>query len=195
MLRSKVMLLEHADQLLLAYPALVKQMQLKDSRFLPSLLKWIDSAENLLVQNKIPQTSGLSGIKAKILTPVFDDKIRVNRRKEQTKVASQLMFDLQDILQDAIHGTRAKVEQASDAIGQLLSVLAQSSSENGDSLHYKKNEDINAFVERIWFVVCNHQQLKSTAVQLKGIMSESDIKLLITREIDLSLFMPAKKQA
>jgi hypothetical protein len=189
MFRSKVFLVENTNQLLLEFPALVKRMELKDPQFLPRLFAWIERAENLLVQNKIPQSASLSGIKAKIITPIFDTNVRANRRKVQTTIASQLMFDLQSSLQDAIHASSIKVEQASESINQLLSVLAQSSADNGHTLEYVNNEDIGVFVDRIWYVICHHEQLKNSAVQLKGLLSENDIKLLITRDIDVSQFM------
>jgi len=122
----------------------------------------------------------------------LDEKLRIKRRRAQQKLAAELMFDLQNALQEAVAPYRAKLEQARELIAQLLSVLAQSSSENGHSLQYKQGENINGFVERIWFVVSSHQQLKATAVQLKGILPESDIKLLLAREIDLSQFMPSQ---
>lgn len=194
MIRSKVILIESANQLLLKFPALVKRMEVKDSLFLTELFAWIEQAENLLVQYKIPQSANLSGVKAKILTPIFDDNIRANRRKAQFKIASQHMLELQNTLQDAIENTRIKIEQASELVCSLLSVLAQSSAENGQALQYKKGEEINTFVERIWFVVCSHKQLKASAVQLRGILSDNDIKLLLTREIDLSRFMVVKDE-
>ncbi|WP_189406122.1 hypothetical protein [Alteromonas halophila] len=190
MLRSRVLLLENANQLLLSFPALVKRMEVKDPQFLPSLFQWIEQAEQLLLEHRLPACAALSGIKARLLAPLHDHTTRSSRRKKQIQVACDNLFVIQSSLQEAVAAQRQNIEQASELLAQLFSLLAKSSADNGNGLHYRQNESVTAFAKRLWYLICHHEQLSGSAVQLRSLLSDSDIELLIAQQVDLEMFSP-----
>lgn len=188
MLQSRVLLIENANDLLVSFTALVRRMEQKDPLFIPALFDWIAKAEALLVQYKLPHSASLAGLKAKLLMPDYDSKVRAQRKKQQVRLACEYVYDIQHSVQDAVALHRDKVEAAQDILMQLFSILAQTSSENGNSLHVRPKESLTAFASRLWHLICHHEQLKASAVKLRSLLSDSDIQILIARDIDLTLF-------
>lgn len=187
MLHSKVVLIRQVDSLMLLFPSLVKRLEQKDPSFISALLDWIERAENILGQHRIAKVAQLSALKAKLLAPNFSGEVsRSRRRKSHFLLASELAFDIQASVQEAVAPFAQKVEQASALVTQLSNIIAQTNRDNGQSLRYERNTSLDDFARKLWALIVNHEQLKNSAVQLKSLLHEQDIILLISQEVDLS---------
>jgi hypothetical protein len=191
MQKSLIHLTNNLSNLLLEFPSLVRRLERKDPQFLPLLLTWIESAEDLLSTYRIVGVAELSGLKSKILSPSYSNDFRGSLRKQQLKVAVDILYDLQECLQKTLEPHQQKVTQSRELINQLLSIVAESG-----AIQYKHPSPLDQFVRQIWQILNSHDQLKGGAVQLKSQFSEQDVILLIAEEIDLSRFSgrASKKQ-
>ena len=185
-----VNLTNNLSGLLLEFPSLVKRLEEKEPQFLPLLLNWIERAEDLLSTYRIVGVAELSGLKSKILSPSYSNDFRGSLRKQQVKVAVDILYDLQECLQRTLQPHQEKVAQSRELVNQLLSIVAESG-----AIHYRHPSSLDTFVRQIWGILNAHEQLKGGAVQLKSQFSEQDIILLIAEEIDLARFSEKKKPA
>ena len=183
MQKSLIHLTNNLSNLLLEFPSLVRRLEKKDPQFLPLLLTWIESAEDLLSTYRIVEVAELSGLKSKILSPSYSNDFRGSLRKQQLKVAVDILYDLQECLQKTLEPHQQKVTQSRELINQLLSIVAESG-----AVQYQHPSPLDQFVRQIWQILNSHDQLKGGAVQLKSQFSEQDVILLIAEEIDLSWF-------
>ena len=67
-----------------------------------TFMDWIRRAEDLLSTHRLVEAADISGLKARILAPVFDDDKRGTLRRRQQTVAIGLVHELQLSLQHAL---------------------------------------------------------------------------------------------
>jgi len=183
MQNSPIYINKSLSSLLLHFPVLVKKLEQKDPQFLLKLFDWIEQAEDVLSKHRIVGVAELSGLKSKIISPIHHDDFRGSLRKQQLKVASDILFDLQDCLQRALHPYEEKIQQSREIANQLLTIVSESG-----ALTYSSDIPLDTFVRQVWGMLTSHDQLKAGAVQLRSQLSEQDIHLLIADEIDLASF-------
>jgi hypothetical protein len=187
MFRSTLQLTRQLSDALLQFPALVRLFERRSTQALPQLLAWIDATENTLSGHRLVAAADIAGYKSRVLAPMFDDDRRGTLRRRQTAAASALLHELQHSVQDALQPHATKVEQARGIARQLLQIVAQSG-----AVPWDPASSFEDMVERIWLLCTSHDQLKPLSVQLKSLLSASDIRLLLAEEIDPADFVPAQ---
>ena len=184
MLRSTLQLTRQLSDALLELPGIVRQFERKSPQVMATLMDWIGRAEDLLSTHRLVEAAEISGLKARILAPVFDDDKRGTLRRRQQAVAIGLVHELQFSLQHALQPRALKVEQARGMARQLLQIVAQSG-----AIVYNASVEFETMVDRIWSLCTQHDQLKPLAAQLKMLLSTDDIRLLLAEELDPADFV------
>lgn len=179
MFRSTLQLTRQLSDALLQYPALVRLFERKSTQALPQLLAWIDATEGTLSGHRLVAAADLAGYKSRVLAPMFDDDRRGTLRRRQTSAAAGLLHDLQQSVQAALQPHAAKVEQARGIARHLLQIVAQSG-----AIAWDPASSFEDMVDRIWQLCAGHDQLKPFAAQMKSLLSNDDIRLLLAEEID-----------
>lgn len=185
MLRSTLHFVRQLSDQLLLLPAIVRRFERKSPAVMAELMAWIDRCEALLSGHRMVEAAQVAGFKARILAPAFDDDRRGTLRRRQQAVAIGLLHDLQDAIQQGLRPHAAKMQQARDLARQLLQIVAQSGAVRYDPAH-----GIETMVDRVWALCIAHEQLKPMAAQLRALLSNDDIRLLLAEEIDPLDFMP-----
>ena len=186
MLRSTLRLVRQMSDQLLRVPALVRGFERKSPTALDDVLRWIDASEALLSGHGQVAAADLAGHKSRILAAEHGEQRRGTLRRRQQAIAIGLMHELQQSAQDALRPHAAKVQQAGDLARQLLQIVAQSGPVRYDPA--TGNETIH---DRVWALCIAHEQLKPMAAQLRALLSNDDIRLLMAEEIDPLDFLAA----
>ena len=178
MFRSTLQLTRQLSDALLEMPGIVRQFERKSPQVMGQLMAWIGRAEDLLSTHRLVEAAEVSGLKARMLAPVFDDDKRGTLRRRQQAIAVSLVHELQQSLQHALQPRALKVEQARDMARQLLQIVAQSG-----AIVYDPTVAFEDMVDRIWLLCTQHEQLKPLAAQLKTLLSTDDVRLLLAEEL------------
>lgn len=184
MFRSTLQLTRQLSDILLEMPGIVRQFERKSPQVMATLMDWIGRAEDLLSTHRLVEAAEVSGLKSRILSPVFDDDKRGTLRRRQQAIAVGLVHEFQDALQQALRPRALKIGQARDIARQLLQILAQSG-----AIQYDPSVSFEEMVDRIWLLCTQHDQLKPLAAQLKMLLTTDDIRLLLAEELDPADFV------
>lgn len=170
---------------LLLLPQLVREFQRKSPGAVDALLGWIDATEGKLSGFGDVASAELAGWKGRILAVAYADA-RTGLRKRRHAVALEALYAVQRAVQDALQPHAARLAQARDLARQLLQILASSG-----AIQYRPDEDFSAFIDALWALCQSHEQLKPFAVQLRSLLAQDDIRLLLADEIELGDFVAA----
>ena len=179
MQKSIVHLVNELTDLLLQFPLLVTGFERKQPQALAALQSWIASAEQLLSSYGLVASAELAGLRSKLTTPLHCDEHRGQLRKQQLRAAVEILYPLQQCLQQTLTPYQQKLQQGSELIRHLLSVIRQSG-----ALHYDAATGFDSFVQQLWLLIGQHDQLKAGAVQLRSWLSLQDIQLLLAQEVN-----------
>jgi hypothetical protein len=179
MLRSTLHLVTQLSDRLLQLPDIVRQFEGKSPRALAELMTWINRVEELFSTHRMVEAAEVAGFKARILAPAFDDDKRGTVRRRQQTVAISLLYELQEVVQQGLRPRATRVQQGRDLANQLLQIVAQSG-----AVHYDPAYGIETMVDQVWALCIGHEQLKPISVQLRTLLSNDDIRLLLAEEID-----------
>ena len=183
MQKSTVYLVAELKQLLLRYPALVGLFERKQASALDELTHWLNAAEQLLSSYGLVSAAELAGYRSKLLLPVYQDEHRGGLRKQKLKHAVDMLYPLQACLQVVLQPIEHRLQQSRELARQLLTMIAQSK-----AVQYDGSPQIDGLIMQIWQLICQHEQLKAGAVQLKSLLSQQDIMLVLSDEINLADF-------
>ncbi|WP_027671774.1 hypothetical protein [Rheinheimera baltica] len=183
MQKSIVHLVKELSALLLRYPALVTRFERKEPQALAQLGEWLNGAEQLLSSYGIVSVAELAGLRSKLLHPGYHDDHRGSLRKQQLKQAVDMLYDVQHCVQQALTPHQQKLQQSQELLRQLLSMVSQSKAIQYDGHNF------NDLVQQVWQLICQHEQLKAGAVQLRSWLSSQDIILLLAEEINPADFV------
>ncbi len=184
MLRSTLQLTRQLSDALLEVPGIVRHFEQKSPQMMVLLMDWIGRSEDLLSTHRLVEAAEVAGLKARILAPAFDDEKRGTLRRRQQTVAIGLLHELQQSLQHALQPRALKVEQAREMMRQLLQIVAQSG-----AVRYDPAIGIETMIDQVWALCIAHEQLKPMTAQLRALLSNDDIRLLVAEEIDLLDFV------
>lgn len=179
MQKSTVHLVAQLSNLLLRYPALVTLFERKQPAALAELSSWIEQAEQLLSSFGVVSAAELAGLRSKLLVPVYNDEHRGSMRKQQLKQAVDILYAVQACVQQALTPFQQNLLQSRDLTKQLLSIVSQSK-----AVRYDSSVSFDSFVQQIWQLIGQHEQLKAGAVQLRSWLSHQDVILLLAEEIN-----------
>jgi hypothetical protein len=165
---------------LLEFPALVDSLQRKDLDFLTKLMQWIQDVETICKESNLSETAELAGFRSKIVAQDLANTRRL-AKKEKTKVASEIMYDLQHLVLSVSRPYERKIHECRDIVRQLLGIIQQSG-----AITYDSKIGFQVLVDSIWSMLSNQSQLKPGAAKLKSLIPEQDILRIIAEEIDLA---------
>ena len=165
---------------LLEFPSIVNSLEKKDFNFLSNLMMWIKDTEEILKTYNISETSELAGLRSRILSPRFSDTRNASVKKLQIKIASEVLYDVQNTVLKVLKPYETKIDECRELIRQLLSIVNQTG-----AIKYDDNIEFQNFINGIWSVFINHNQLKPGAVKLQTLISKTDISRIIAEEIKL----------
>lgn len=177
---SSLTIVESLKSKLLTFPALVDSLQQKDSNFLSLLQDWMKEAETILKNYNIAQCSEIAGLRSKIIAPLFAESKRRSTKKNQLQIASEVLYELQNIILLVIKPHEIKVNEARDLLIHLLSILKQSG-----AVKYSNGTNFQSFINQIWAIFSNHEQLKPGMVKILTLVPQIDALRIIAEEINL----------
>lgn len=179
MQKSIVHLVNELTGLLLQFPPLVSQFERKQPQALATLQSWIAQAEQLLSSYGIVASAELAGLRSKLTAPAHRDEHRGQLRKQQLREAVDMLYPLQHCVQQTLAPYQQKLQQSTELIRHLITVISQSG-----AVHYDVAAGFDSFVQQLWQLIGQHEQLKAGAVQLRSWLSQQDIILLLAQEIN-----------
>lgn len=189
---SVVSLVSAISTQLLRFPALVDNLERKDPEGITKLLAWIRQSEDMLREHQIPEVAELAGLRSRIITPTFSEAGRSDRRRGQVKAAFEVMYDLQNVLQEILNPRRVKIEAARELIRQLLAIIIQAK-----AVSFNPRLPFEKFLDKVWAFILSNEKLSAGAVKLKTEMNTPDILVLLAGEIrteDFPVFQETGKR-
>ncbi|KKO46927.1 hypothetical protein WG68_03030 [Arsukibacterium ikkense] len=183
MQKSTVHLVNELTDLLLQFPPMVTRFERKQPQALATLQDWLTASEQLLSSYSLVASAELAGLRSKLTAPVHRNEHRGQLRKQQLREAVEILYPLQHCLQQTLVPYQQKLQQSSELIRHLLSVISQSG-----ALHYDAAAGFDSFLQQLWQLINQHDQLKAGAVQLRSWLSQQDITLLLAQEVNLADF-------
>lgn len=181
--KSQFILVSQLKERLQEFPKIVSSLEKKDPFFIEKTLSWLKSAEDILSTYNISEVSEIAGLRSKILAGKLSDERGFNTKKNQIKIAANLLYDSQNCVINVLLPHEGKMNECRDITKQILAVAAQKK-----GLHYTTEIDFNDFVQKVWWYILADNDLKIGGVKLKSLLSEMDIIMLIADEIDLEDF-------
>ncbi len=168
--------------LLLELPALTTALVGKQPGSVQRLVDLLQRSEQLLIDNRMRQAADLAASRAALVAVRLDDSGGRMRSKER-RCALERIGPIGSAISEALAPVEQRIESARLPARQLLQLVAASGAVelNGD-------RDLTEFVERIWRLASEHDQLKSLAMQIRIALDRQDIPLLLAEEIDLADF-------
>ncbi|MBT2621674.1 MULTISPECIES: hypothetical protein [Chryseobacterium] len=181
--KSQFILVSQLKEKLQEFPKIVSYLEKKDPFFTDKILSWLKSIEEIFSTNNISEVSEVAGFRAKILAGKFSDERGFNTKKNQIKIAANLLYDAQNCVINVLLPHEGKMNECRDITKQILALTAQQK-----GLHYTNEMDFHDFVQKVWWYILSDNDLKIGGVKLKSMLSEMDIIMLIADEIDLEDF-------
>lgn len=166
---------------LIEFPSIVNSLEKKDFNFLTNLLTWIKDTEEILKTYNISETSELAGLRSRILSPRFSESRNVSVKKLQIKIAAEVLYDVQNTVLKVLKPYETRIDECRELIRQLLSIVNQTG-----AIKYEDSIEFQIFINNIWNLFINHNQLKPGAVKLQTLISNTDILRIMAEEINLS---------
>lgn len=181
--KSQFILVSQLKEKLQEFPKIVSFLEKKDPFFIEKIISWLKAVEEILSNNNISEVSEIAGFRSKIIAGKFSDERGFNTKKNQIKIAANLLYDAQNCVINVLLPHEGKMNECRDITKQILALTAQKK-----GIHYAKEVDFNDFVQKIWRYILSDTDLKIGGIKLKSMLSEMDIIMLIADEIDLEDF-------
>lgn len=166
---------------LLSFGGLVTGLEQKDVNFLPDLVAWLKSTEDILNAHNVAEASELGGYRSKLIVPKLMEGQKTSLRRAQLRIAAEMMFDVQTSVQVIYKPHQSTIEEAQQLARQLLSVALQA-----DVIHYDEERGFQGLVNELWTLFTTHPQLKPIFARMRVLVLEPDALRIIADEIVLS---------
>ncbi|WP_294211456.1 hypothetical protein [uncultured Chryseobacterium sp.] len=183
MKKSQFILVTQLKEQLQEFPSVVSSLDKKDPYFIDKIMNWLTASENILSTYNISEVSEIAGFRSKIISARLTDGRGINIRKNQTKAASGMLYDIQNTVLNVLIPYERKLNDCREIIKQLLTLAAPIFTPR-----YNNSMEFNDFIRNIWLYLLSHNDLKMGTVKLKSMLSEMDILMLMGDEIELSDF-------
>lgn len=165
---------------LLIVPEIVDKIQNKENGSIVFFLNWIRSTEEILKKFGYAECAVLAGLRGKLLTPEFIEDRRSSRKKDQFRVASEIVFDCQNTILRLIEPMSAKIDEARNIITQILLVLKPAG-----IIDYDPSLDFNNFIQGLWLMLKTNDQVGGGISKILALVGSSDAIRILADEIDL----------
>jgi len=163
----------------LSIPDLVTLASKKDAKFLSEFDSWLKETESLLEKNRMAQCSEIAGLRSKIINARFDKNIvATKRRKHVWSVATEIVYDAQHTLLAVLEPIKHRLDEARDAISQLLGVAYQANMIN-------REINFNDMIQELWKIFSTHEQLKGLVGKILVYVNKTDALRILADEIEL----------
>lgn len=169
----------------LLIPELVTKSANKDMNFLPSLNQWLLDTEKIMKNYNISKCAEIAGLRSKIVAASYNIDPKVSKRKRQFSVATSIIYEAQSTVLSILEPMESRIEEARDAIRQLLGVAYQANMAN-------QNMDFNQMIQTLWASFSTHEQLKGVIASILVLINRSDALRILVEEIDISMFEKLK---
>ena len=169
----------------LLIPELVTKSANKDMNFLPSLNQWLLDTEKIMKKYDISKCAEIAGLRSKIVAASYSIEPKVSKRKRQFSVATSIIYEAQSTVLSILEPMESRIEEARDAIRQLLGVAYQANMAN-------QNMDFNQMIQTLWASFSTHEQLKGAIARILVLINRSDALRILAEEIDISMFEKLK---
>ncbi|MDQ1098414.1 MULTISPECIES: hypothetical protein [Chryseobacterium] len=183
MKRSQFILMTQLKEKLQEFPHIVTSLDKKDPYFIDKIMNWLKSSENILSTYNISEVSEIAGFRSRIISARLTDGRGINIRKNQTKAAAGILYDIQDTVLNVLLPYERKMNDCREIVKQLLALAAPTFTPK-----YSTDMNFDDFIRNIWLYLLSHNELKVGAIRLKSMLSEIDILMLMGDEIELSDF-------
>lgn len=178
---SSLAITEAVTTKLLQFPALVDHLHNRDTAFMPLLEAWMKAIETIFRDHNIAESAAIAGLRSKVVATLFAGTSRVAAKKNQLKVAAEILYDLQHIVLNVLEPHAQKIKEAKAILSQLLGLLQQTG-----MVTYQPGSDFQSFVTRVWHTCTTQEQLKPGAIKILTLVSQADVLRIIAGEIELS---------
>lgn len=180
MKQSYVTIYEDLLMQALGVPDLVNALARKDSSALLDLNRWLLETEAVMKKNSIPQCAEIAGLRSKIIgTSYMPEKNGATKRKQQLVTATSVVHEAQGALLRVLEPIESRLNEAREAIRQLLGIAYQASMIN-------RTVDFNQMVQTLWTTFSTQEQLKGVSARILTLVNQSDALRILADEIDLS---------
>jgi hypothetical protein len=183
MKKSQFILVSQLKEKLLEFPGIVSSLEKKDPFFIEKTLLWLQSVEDILSTNMMSEVSEIAGFRSKILAGRFSDERGFNTKKNQIKISANLLYDAQNCVLNVLLPHEGKMNECRDIAKQLLALTVQT-----EMQQYSEGTNFEDFIQKVWWYILSHNELKMGGIKLKSMLSETDIIMLIADEIDIKDF-------
>ncbi len=183
MRNSTLLLTESLNKKLLEFPKLVDSLERKEINFISNLFLWINELESIFSSHHLSEVSELAGLRSKIIAVKYSDGKKKSTKVHQVKTASEILYDLQNTILSVLKPKEMKVGECRELLRKLLIITSRSS-----GLQYQSGEAFEIFIQKVWREMVANEKLVSGTINLRSILSSSEIHQLIAEEIDLEDF-------
>jgi len=164
----------------LVIPDLVTKSANKELSFLEDLNQWLLDTEGVMKKHNISKCSELAGLRSKIIAASYASESKISKKKRQLSVATSIIYEAQSAVLSVLEPMESRLEEARNAIRQLLGVAYQANMAN-------RHLDFNQMIQRLWADFSAHEQLKGAIANILVLVNRSDALRLLAEEIDLSM--------
>ena len=183
MKRSALNLVSALKSKLLEFPGIVSSLEKKEIFFIEKLFMWINNTEEILTTYNISEVSEISGLRSKIISPKFSNNKSISIKKAQLKIASEILYELQNTVLKVLKPFELKVEECRELVRQLLLIVGQTK-----AIKYNSDFPFENLVNDVWQFIVSNEQLKAGAIKLKTNLPITDIQIIIAEELNLEDF-------
>lgn len=176
---SPLIITELLKKQLICFPELVDSLRAKDINFLKKFEAWLKESETILKNQNIADCSSIAALRSKLAVPLFSFEKRISVKKKQTQIASEILYDSQNILLNVLKPYELKVNSSRELIVQLLGVVKQTG-----AVKYNPGMGFQSFVDQLWAFVSANEQLKPGLIKVLTLVPYSDAKRLIAEVIE-----------
>ena len=164
----------------LLIPELVTKSAHKDIGFLESFNQWLLDTEEIMKKYNISKCAEIAGLRSKIIASSYAVESKVSKRKRMFSVATSVIYEAQSALLSVLEPMQSRIEEARNAIRQLLGVAYQANMVN-------QHMDFNQMIQTLWAALSTHEQLKGAIANILVLINRSDALRIMAEEIDISM--------
>lgn len=157
---------------------IVDQIQRKEIRAVAALADWLSTTEGILAKFGYAQAAELAGLRCKLLTPEFMSLQRMSRKKEQLRVASEIVYDCQRAVVSLIAPLEERTDEARTILVQILLLVRPSGVLEVDSA-----VNFTDFIQGIWHMLKTNEQVGGGIAKVLTLVSQSDALRILAEEI------------
>jgi hypothetical protein len=179
-MRSHVFLAADLRALLLCFSDLADLFRTGDVRFVTAFDAWLKDSQDTLKRHGVPESARLAGFRSRLFAAPQDERGRRPSRKRQMQLGGELLFDAQEALQEIYKPVERRLDGCRDVIRPLLDAIRRSA-----AVKYAPAEPFDAFLDAVWNVLNQHEQLKTGMLPVLALLSAVDARLLVAEVLEL----------